>query len=701
MKRRLFFTGKFRIWILLGLFAVFVYLFILFHVFGRQNISVQFVMDHQTKEGFTAHLTLSRQCQNSFLGFNMARQIDQKSLFGATIEKNIGDYYLLKLGQSKTVKFSASGNVHNFTDAPKGLFLVMPNKESVKVSVYKIELLDKNLSAQVLYKTNRDNIQTWNKAYPTSVDLERSQSLITPMPVSIKRYPGEFKLSKETKIVIWGVDKKRENEAEQTAQYFNQHILNPATGFYLSIVNYRLPHQNKILLTSMGATSWMGSEGYQLIVTPDRVTIIANTAAGWFYGMQSLRQLFQAKLFSRKLQSNVKWKAPCVTVLDRPRFAYRGLMLDVARHFHNALEVKRLLCLMAMNKLNVFHWHLADDEGWRVPIEQYPMLTQKGGFRGFNEVLPPAYGSGYHKYGGFYTPAEIQSVIQYAYERHINVIPEIDVPGHARALIKSLPNLHADRSGYTTSQFYHDDVLQVCNEETYQVMENIIASLAKQFPGHYIHIGSDEVPDGAWSKSKYCIERFHTKVINKDKMQAYFLKRMQKMIASRGKKLAGWGEISESGVLSPKSTLVYAWQDVNEGQSAAEKGYQVVMVPAQHLYFDLAYNQDPREPGQYWAGYVDTFAAYNFNPVPMQSNSMVQKNVVGVEGALWSENIDSQARMDYLGFPKIAALAEVAWTPQSKRNWTNFLKRLDSEYLPRLKEYGVHYRPPTTGSVYV
>jgi hexosaminidase len=440
-------------------------------------------------------------------------------------------------------------------------------------------------------------------------------------------------------------------------------------------------------------------------VNSQTITVRAATQTGFFYALQSLRQLLPTNIYAQKFQRKVFWNIPNVRVLDHPRFEYRGMHLDSARHFMPTAQVKRLIDLMAIHKLNYFQWHLTDDEAWRIEIKAYPQLTEKGAWRGFNPLphddkfdLFPSFGSGRQSYGGYYTQDDIREIVKYAQERHITIIPEIDLPGHARAMIMSLPQQlidNSDHSDYTSIQGYKDNVLPACDTNTLSVIDNIMTEVAQLFPANYIHIGGDEVPHGAWEKSPAC-QKLGFEPLDpnyRDKVQNYFLKQVQMILSKKEKIMAGWEEIASAESTLETPLRVYIWNSSKTAQvykKAQEKGYEIIQAPAENLYFDLSYNANPKEPGQYWAGYVDTFSAYSFTPVD-QTKGQTTELIKGVQGQLWSEQISSLEKLDYFSFPKLAGLAELAWTPVDQRNWHNFYARMVVLHLPRLESYGVNY----------
>jgi hexosaminidase len=673
------------------------------------NAEAIFILDYATEDEFGAHIIIDNpsptEIKDWSLGFTFVRIID--SITRAKFAKQTGDYYLVtgrpedrNIPANGSVSFSIEGKytIKNNDDAPTGYFLTSTNSAGKTNEPIPItgkfflpgKKFDFNKTEYTLtIQRNKTRIEGNSLASEKSYQ----SSLIVPLPKEIQRGNGEFTLRPDTSIyVIHG-----NAEIIKTAHYLADTLF-PATGYKLPVKEFNelKPINNAIYLTTQGATSDLSNEGYTLNSTSQNIIIRANTDTGVFYGVQSLRQLLPPQIFSPHI-SKVTWKIPSVNIKDYPRFPYRGVLLDVARHFFTVEEIKRLLDLMAIHKLNVFHWHLTDDEGWRIEIKRYPELTTVGAWRGYNEALPPALGSGTKRYGGFYTQEQIRDIVNYAAARHITIVPEIDMPGHARAMMQSLPRLlidPEDHSVYSSVRGFHDNTLSPCLPSTYTVVENILTEVAQLFPGPFIHVGQDERPSGAWEKSPACMAMMKKLGYkDADQLQNYFAKKVQQFLASKNKRMGAWEEIMEGGALDPKPVpLIYAWLGKNGDVEAAKQGYDVILSPYQFLYLSLAYNSAPEEPGDYWGGYVDTFKVYSYMPIPPSMPPTLTSKIKGVEGGIWTEYIDSQKRLDYLAFPKMAALAELAWTQASERNWKNFSERLEYFYLPRLDNYGVSYR---------
>ncbi len=519
-----------------------------------------------------------------------------------------------------------------------------------------------------------------------------SEAGVIPKPVELEVGTGSFHLSAECTVQY----QSSSTGAKATAEYLAA-TLRRGLGFSFPVRRAGAQSDGSILLTSEGADDSLGREGYRLEVTPSGVVIRARAEAGLFYGAQTFRQLLPAEVFgTRKSAPGEAVAIPCVRISDYPRFQWRGMHLDVSRHFFDVEFVKRYLDQLAMHKFNVFHWHLTDDDGWRVEIKKYPKLTQVGAWRGPDEALPPSYESGYQRYGGFYTQRQIREIVRYAAERHILVVPEIDVPAHSRAAIVAYPEFlcAGDPYKFRSAQDVAANVLCPCQEKTYQFLEGVFGELADLFPGPYIHLGGDERPAGPWEQCERCQTRMKTENLADGKvLQDRFLKRLQDFLKMRGKIAVGWDELDHPTVLSQDYTVM-AWNNVEAGFQAAKKGYPVIMAPSPFTYFDLACDEDPLEPGQRWAGVISVEKAYSFDPQPPSLPADVARRILGVHGCLWSELLFTPERPDYMAYPRLCALAELCWTPQNQRVWPEFWSRLCRYHFDRLDAAGIDYRIP-------
>lgn len=430
---------------------------------------------------------------------------------------------------------------------------------------------------------------------------------------------------------------------------------------------------------------------YRLKVTEESIKIEAGSKSGFTHASATLLQLI------RRNGEDNSMEVVCCSIKDRPRFKYRGMMLDCARHFHSVEQVKRLINQLAHYKFNTFHWHLTDDEGWRIEIKSLPELTNIGAWRGLDEAIEPQYTHLSQRYGGFYTQEEIKEVVAYAAQRSINVIPEIDVPGHCRAAIKSLPNMLVeaeDTTEYRSIQHYNDNVINPALPGSYEFIDKVLEEVATLFPAPYIHIGADEVPHGVWSQSPACQALMEQQGYSDYKeLQGHFLRHAEDKLRGLGKRMLGWEEAQHGNKVS-KDTVIYSWLSEEAALNCARQGFDVVVQPAQTTYLDMTQDYAPEEPGVDWANPIPLETAYSYEPLAqVADDDPVRKRIRGIQAALWCEIINNQPRMDYMIFPRLTALAEACWTDKQHRNWTDYLSRLKG-HLPLLDLQGVNYRQP-------
>jgi hexosaminidase len=436
----------------------------------------------------------------------------------------------------------------------------------------------------------------------------------------------------------------------------------------------------------MADRNLLGAEGYTLSVTPSRITIRANEAAGVFHGLQTLLQLIPA---AAKGTASI----PCVEITDYPRFGWRGLMLDVSRHFFTKDEVKKYIDEMVRYKYNTLHLHLSDDQGWRIEIKSLPMLTQQGAWRaartGAWGSFLPALAHEPTTYGGFYTQDDMREIIQYAQDHFVTILPEIDIPAHSLALISAYPNLSCTQLPYSVNGGWPDPVrvdnaLCIGNDSIYQVLDKIFTELAALFPNEYIHIGGDEAYKGFWATCPKCKQRMASEHLkNVEELQSYFVKRMESLLKAKGKKLIGWDEILEGG-LAPEATVM-SWRGMSGGITAAKMGHKVVMTPWDFCYLDLYQGENTVEPNSY--GMCRLKDSYTYDPVP---DSVDEKLILGGQGNLWTEQVPNFRHAEYMTWPRGLALSEVYWSPKSARNWDDFTGRMEAE-MNRLDASDIKY----------
>lgn len=525
---------------------------------------------------------------------------------------------------------------------------------------------------------------------------EQSSVRVVPEPVMVNPGKGFFRLTPRVKIIVPASNE----QLRETADLFSREIAAP-TGYHLKVAGASAKNEKAIRLTlNTVPDNTIGDEGYRLEVSPARIDIHANKPAGVFYGLQTLMQLVPPGLSAGKPGVNGKTEIarvnldiPCVHIMDYPRFGWRGLMLDVSRHFFSKDFVKAYIDEMVKYKYNVFHWHLTDDNGWRIEIKGLPGLTETGAWRvprtgRWGEFKAPRPGEKATD-GGYYTQEDIKEIVKYAQERFVTIVPEVDVPAHSLSLIAAYPNLSCTQLQYDVnpgSPFYKaaDNVLCVANDSTWLILDKIFTQIAALFPGKYIHVGGDEAYKGFWEKcpkDQALMQREHLK--NTDELQSYFEKKMEKIILSKGKKMIGWDEILEGG-LAPEATVM-SWRGIQGGIAAAKMNHHVVMTPWGSCYLDL-YQGDPVvEPPTY--GELRLRTCYDYEPVP---EGVDPKLVLGGQGNLWAESVPNERQAEYMTWPRALALAEVFWSPKDKRNWDDFVKRMEAQF-PRFDAAHVKY----------
>lgn len=531
---------------------------------------------------------------------------------------------------------------------------------------------------------------------------------VIPAPQKMELRDGEFKLTPQTHIYV-------DSASRETGRFLAEQ-LRRSTGypFKVSPKSGAGGASGAILLTTKEAKTALGDEGYELTVAPDSVVIRAPAQAGLFYGAQTLLQLLPPFIFSTSIVTavsvtvpesspgrflqlspqTISWTVPCVRIEDQPRFKWRGLMLDVSRHFFNKEEVKRFLDEMALQKLNTFHWHLVDDHGWRIEIKKYPRLTQVGAWRsGIGFQLDPKASTAYGpdgRYGGFYTQADIREIVAYAKARHITIIPEIEMPGHSTAALAAYPEFSCTGGPFTPELKggVFNGVYCAGNDQTYVFLQNVLSEVFKLFPSKYIHIGGDEVPTANWQKCPKCQALLkEAGLTNANQIESYFIRRMEKFINAKGHNLIGWSEIREGGLA--QNAAVMDW--IGGAVEAASAGHDVIMSPNADCYLDHYQSQDHSTEPRAIGGYLPLSQVYGFEPMPAKLTSQYQSHILGAQGNIWTEYIPSFKNVEYMAYPRACALAEVTWSPKESRNWDDFMRRLQV-HAQRLDELGVNYR---------
>ncbi|MEO9512817.1 MAG: family 20 glycosylhydrolase [Flavobacteriaceae bacterium] len=509
-------------------------------------------------------------------------------------------------------------------------------------------------------------------------ELQLGEISITPLPAELLVGDGHFEINSNTVISV-------ENEAQQEIafRFFNQ--FKTVSGWVPEIQ----------LETDKGgivfnADSSLENEAYELHVKPTGIQLKASSGAGFFYALQSLKQLLPTSFYAKSLQTNVVWGIPAVTIKDKPAFGWRGYMLDVSRHFFDKEQIMDVIDFMAEIKLNRFHWHLSDDQGWRLEIKKYPKLTEIGAWRVDYNVTDESVSNWWGRpvqkegekatYGGFYTQEDIKEIVAYAKERYVEIIPEIDMPGHSLAAIASYPEIACTGGPFYvgTGGVNKDNTYCPGKEVTYEFVEGVLGEVMELFPFEYVHIGGDECNKLAWKTDPDCQKRMKDEnLANEDELQSYFIKRVEKMVNARDKRMIGWDEILEGG-LAPNATVM-SWRGEKGGIAAARANHDVIMTPFKYCYLDLKQGDDDLEPN---LGYAYSFLkdAYNYKII---SDSLTQdqgKHVLGIQGNLWTESISDWGKLTYMTFPRLYAIAENGWTQEKHKNWDGFTSRLRYQF---------------------
>ncbi len=515
---------------------------------------------------------------------------------------------------------------------------------------------------------------------------------VIPAPVTSQIKPGSFTLNKQTVIVA-------ANDGEKAAVSFFNDYLNKYYGISLAVTTKATKN-----FISFSTNTFVKApdkpERYTMEVSPDFVQIKGDSHQGTFYGLQTLLQLLP-------VIKSASLTIPAVSIEDYPRFGYRGIMLDVSRHFFDADYVKKFIDLLALHKINTFHWHLTEDQGWRIEIKKYPRLTEVGGCRNGTIIgHHPGTGNDGKKYCGYYTQEEIKDIVQYAANRFITIIPEIELPGHSSAAIAAYPQLscfpdeptkpaknvtwYGDSTTKHVQQSWgvYEDVY--CPSEfTFNFLQDVLDEVTALFPSKYIHIGGDECPKDAWKRSEFCQNLIKEKGLKDEHgLQSYFVGRIEKYLNSKGKAIIGWDEILEGG-LAPNATVM-SWRGEKGGIEAAKQKHDVIMTPNSYAYFD--HSQRKNEDSLVIGGYLPLEKVYGYEPIPKELNADENHYVLGAQANLWTEYMESPSKIEYMAFPRIAALSEVLWSKKENKSWTGFKKRIPTQF-KRYDLWNVNYYP--------
>jgi len=493
---------------------------------------------------------------------------------------------------------------------------------------------------------------------------------VIPLPQEIKIGSGNsFVLNKSVTILYPNNNLKMKKNAEFLADYIKEN-----TGNTLQVLNGTKGHRSIILKIDKAIVN---NEAYQLKINAKNITISASNESGIFHGIQTLRKSIPID----KNGNNIN--LPAVEINDYPRFAYRGAMLDVGRHYFPVEFIKKYIDILALHNINNFHWHLTDDQGWRIEIKKYPHLTKVGSIRKQTVI---GHNTGRYDsipYGGYYSQNELKEIVAYAQDQFITIIPEIDFPGHMLAALASYPELGCTAGPYDVATRWgiFEDVLCAGNDKTMQFMEDVLSELIQVFPSKYIHIGGDECPKTRWKSCSKCQARIKaeglvadSKHSAEDRLQSYCISRAEKFLNSKGRQIIGWDEILEGG-LAPNATVM-SWRGIKGGIEAAKQKHKVIMSPNSHMYFDHYQSQDKENEPLAIGGFLPVEKVYSYEPLPKELTTDEQKMILGVQGNLWTEYILTSKQLEYMLLPRLAALCEVQWTMPEKKNYQDFLLRM-------------------------
>jgi hexosaminidase len=567
----------------------------------------------------------------------------------------------------------------------------LDNFGNVQAKVYKIQIHIKIITPMKKIRFIIKLLCLIFLMYSCTSDMhDASVYSIIPAPASMENQNGRFILNQSVSIFC-------DDELKATADYLARK-LEEYFGIKSRLIISKDQSSAKkgINLQRDTLLNDLGTEGYRMVVSARNIKVSAKSQAGVFYGIQSLFQL----IGQDKSDRNSRYSIPAVVISDYPAFHWRGMHLDVARHFESREFIKKYLDILAAYKLNVFHWHLTDDQGWRIEIEKYPLLTEIGAFRVDRTDEPWDYDQEVTNrmdaklYGGFYTKEDIREIVDYASELHITIVPEIEMPGHSQAAMTAYPQLSCSGKPYrrpVNLPFEFTDPFCAGNDSTFIFLEDVLKEVMALFPSEYIHVGGDEAKKTPWltcEKCKALMKR--EKISNVDELQSYFIRRIENLLQVNGRKLIGWDEILEGGLA--EGAAVMSWRGEEGGIEAASMGHNVVMVPWKYLYFN-AY-QDSVEAKSTRDDYIlDMEEVYRYNPIPGALNADEQKFIIGVQACLWSENIQTPEQAEHYTLPRLCALSEIGWTHADRKDWDNFQERLNHNnlYLDRL---GVNYYKP-------
>ena len=515
---------------------------------------------------------------------------------------------------------------------------------------------------------------------------------VIPRPSTVTPHVGHFDITPQT--VIW-TDAGGAAVGHQLARY-----IEPATGFRFAVRTGGSPPARAIVLRLDPSLARLGSEGYTLDIRADGVTARAAEPAGLFYAVQTIRQLLPSEIFREAAVRGTAWRMPAVSIEDQPRFTWRGAHLDVGRHFMPKEFVKKYIDLLALHKLNTFHWHLTEDQGWRLEIRKYPRLTEVGAWRkeslvgrqqGQRDTTEWRFDGVPH--GGFYTQEDAREIVAYAQARFITVVPEIEMPGHALAAIAAYPELGVTGEPLEVGKRWgvYSDILNA-EPATVAFMQDVLAEVLEIFPSTYIHIGGDEADKAKWRTSPRIAARMQELgLADVHALQSWFIRQMDGFLTARGRRLVGWDEILEGGLA--EGATVMSWRGTEGGIAAARAGHDVVMAPNSHTYLDYYQSRDMQAEPIAIGGFLPLERVYSFDPMPADLEPQYARHILGGQAQVWTEYMKDPKKVEYMAFPRLTALAEAVWTPSSRKDYADYRARLDT-HLRRLTALDVNFRTP-------
>ncbi len=521
---------------------------------------------------------------------------------------------------------------------------------------------------------------------------------IVPIPVSYTPQSGNFVLKPTTQIVA------STPEAQAVANYFAKEI-ERATGMSLKVAKAGI---NNAIVLKISKPTKGDDESYTLEVSSMSAVITAKTPAGLFYGLQTLRQLMPPEIYSRTpVKEGVTWSVPAVKIADKPRFKWRGLHLDCGRHFFSKKDIMRIIDAMSWHKLNRFHWHLTEDQGWRLEIKKFPKLTKIGAWRkdlliGENKNFVKEDSDNWNsagQYGGFYTQKDVHEIVEYARERFITIVPEIEIPGHSVAALNAYPEYSCDGKPQEIplKGGVYSKVFCPGKESTFKFWEAVFTEVCEMFPGEYIHLGADECPKGSWKNCADCQKRIKTEKLHaegkrsaEDKLQSYAIARVQKFLEKKGKKVIAWDEITEGGI--PNNVTVMHWREYTDAKIAPNDGKDLIVATRNKCYYNWGYAKEDQEFLLSQGSIMSMQQAYDFEPIPNGLDPKLQKHVLGAQAAFWSEKTPNAQIVEFHLFPRLSAMSESTWSPKERKNWSDFARRVEIQQ-KRYKAAGINARP--------